>query len=137
MNTCSIIGRLTNDPEQRTSQSGKQVARYTLAVDRKGKDKGADFIRCVAFDRTAEFAGKYLNKGMKIAVTGTIHTDSYEKDGQKIYSTEVWVNEHYFCESRSNAPQETRSRDNYSQRENPRAMFGEGFTPVVDEAPFV
>ena len=84
MNTCSIIGRLTNDPDARTTPSGKQVARYTLAVDRKGKDKGADFIRCVAFDRTAEFAGKYLNKGMKIAVTGTIHTDSYEKDGQKI-----------------------------------------------------
>lgn len=99
MNTVTLIGRLTSDPETRTAQSGTVIASYTLAVDRIGE--GTDFIRCKAFGKAAEFAGKYLKKGTKIAVSGRIETGSYtNKDGQKVYTTDVIVNNHEFCESR-------------------------------------
>ena len=103
------MGRLTRDPE--TRQSGETaVARYTLAVDRRKKD-GADFINCVVFGKGAEFAEKYLKKGTKIAVCGRIQTGSYEKDGRKIYTTDVVVDEQEFAESKKaeneNAPEST------------------------------
>lgn len=101
MNTCALMGRLTDDPEIRKTQEGKPIARYTLAVDRRGKDKGADFIRCTAFDNAADFAERYLHKGTKVAITGTIHTGSYtDRDGKTVYTTEVYAREHYFCESK-------------------------------------
>lgn len=102
MNKAILCGRLTRDPEVRWTQNNSmQIARYSLAVDRPGKDKCADFINCVAFDKRAEFADKYLMKGMKILVEGSIHTDSYEgKDGKKVYTTEVIVNSHEFVERR-------------------------------------
>ena len=97
MNKVILMGRLTRDPEVRYSQ-GEQataVARYTLAVDRRFRrdnDQSADFIGCVSFGRTAEFAEKYLRKGTKIAVTGRIQTGSYTNmDGQKVYTTDVVV----------------------------------------------
>lgn len=99
MNHVSLIGRLTRDPDVRSTQNGEQVARYTLAVDRSSKDKGADFISCVTFGKSAEFAGKYLTKGLKIGVEGRIQTGSYtNKDGQKVYTTDVVVSSHTFCE---------------------------------------
>lgn len=107
MNKVILIGRLTRDPDIR--QSGEtEVARYTLAVDRRRRanegDPSADFISCVAFGKSAEFAGQYLHKGMKIAVTGRIQTGSYtNKDGQKIYTTDVVVDSHEFCESKQPA----------------------------------
>lgn len=128
------MGRLTADPDVRYSQDGKAVARYTLAVDR-GKDNGADFIRCVAFERAAEFAEKYLHKGIKIAVTGRIHTDGYEKDGRKVYTTEVWVREHHFCESRSNAQNGTETRQNVNGQGNDRPKANDGFSDGFEALP--
>ena len=106
MNKVILIGRLTKDVE--TRYSGEMaVSRYSLAVDRKFKREGeptADFINCVAFGKSGEFAEKYLKKGMKIAVTGRIQTGSYtDKDGKKVYTTDVIVEEHEFCESKGSA----------------------------------
>lgn len=98
MNVVDLIGRLTKDPDVRRNDT-TVVARYTLAVDRFGKSDEADFIPCVAFGKAAEFVEKHLRKGMKIAVTGRIQTGSYtNKDGQKVYTTDVVVNNHEFCE---------------------------------------
>ena len=105
------MGRLTRDPEVRYSQGERQmeIARYTLAVDRPRRQnqeggQTADFISCVAFDKAAAFAEKYLFRGTKIAVTGHIQTGSYtNKDGQKVYTTEVIVDSHEFAESRKAA----------------------------------
>lgn len=110
MNKVILMGRLTRDPEVRYSQgeSPLAIARYTLAVDRRqnrnnnGDEQTADFINCVAFGRTGEFAEKYLRKGTKIAVTGRIQTGSYtNKDGVKVYTTEVVVEEQEFAESKN------------------------------------
>lgn len=109
MNKVILIGRLTRDPEVRYSQGAEPmaIARYTLAVDRRGRrdanggEQTADFISCVAFGRTGEFAEKYLKQGTKIAVTGRIQTGSYtNKDGNKVYTTDVVVEEHEFVESK-------------------------------------
>ena len=98
MNSVILMGRLTADPEIRNTDSST-VGSYTLAVDRIGKDKGADFIRCKTFGKSADFAQQYLRKGIKIAVEGRISTGSYtNKDGQKVYTTDVIVNAHHFCE---------------------------------------
>lgn len=121
MNKVIEIGRLTKDPDIRYSQGANAtcVARYTLAVDRKFKQEGqptADFINCIAFGKLGEFAEKYLKQGIKIAVTGRIQTGSYtNKDGQKVYTTDVVVEEQEFCESKSQSnsqPQATPSNDN-------------------------
>lgn len=106
MNKAILIGRLTRDPDVRKSKNNEtMVARYTLAVDRF-KD-GADFISCVAFGKPAEFADKYLKQGTKIAVTGHIQTGSYEnREGQKVYTTDVIVETHEFVEPKNKEPQE-------------------------------
>lgn len=107
MNKVMLIGRLVRDPDVKTSQSGVVVARYTLAVDRRFKKDGeqtADFIGCIAFGKTAEFAEKYFKKGIKIAVVGRIQTGSYEnKEGQRVYTTDVVVEENEFTESKKAA----------------------------------
>ena len=122
------MGRLTKDADIRQSQGQNPttVARYTLAVDRKGKDAGADFINMVSFGKTAEFIEKYVHKGTKIAAKGRIQTGSYEKDGKKIYTTDVVAEEVEFAESKKS--QET--------AENPD---NDDFFKVVDDAelPFV
>ena len=111
MNKVILIGRLTRDPEIRYSQSGDgqmAVARYTLAVDRRfnrNDNQAADFISCVAFGKSAEFAEKYLKQGTKIAITGRIQTGSYtNKDGNKVYTTDVVVEEQEFTESKTRHP---------------------------------
>ena len=103
INKCILMGRLARDVESRYTAEGLCIARYTLAVDRGGKDKGADFIGCIAFGKQGEFAEKYLTKGMKIAIDGRIQTGSYEKDGRKIYTTDVVIERHEFCESKGGA----------------------------------
>ena len=102
MNKIILAGRLTRDPEIRyAQQSNTAIARYTLAVDRLVKREGepqADFLRCVAFGRTAEFAEQYLRKGTKIAVTGRIQTGSYtNSDGQRVYTTDVVIESQAAC----------------------------------------
>lgn len=110
MNKVIIIGRLTREPEVRHTQSNEPmaIARYTLAVDRKYKKEGeqtADFINCVAFGKAAEFAEKYLKQGTKIAIEGRIQTGSYtNKDGQKVYTTDVVVEAQEFAESKNSKP---------------------------------
>lgn len=112
MNKWIGSGRLTRDPEVRYSQgaNGEQmaVARYTLAVDRRQRKTGdqqtADFINCVAFGRSAEFAEKYLRQGIKMIVSGEIRTGSYtNKDGQKVYTTDIIVDAQEFAESKKSA----------------------------------
>ena len=109
MNKVIEIGRLTRDPDIRYSGTDNQmaVARYTLAVDRRFKkdnEQGADFINCVAFGKAAEFAEKYLRKGTKILVEGRIQTGSYtNKDGQKVYTTDVVVENSEFAESKASS----------------------------------
>lgn len=105
------MGRLTADPDVRYSQGDNPtaVAKYTLAVDRRFKRDGeptADFIRCVVFGKPAEFTEKYFRKGTKICISGRIQTGSYtNRDGQKIYTTDVIVEEQDFAESKSTAAQ--------------------------------
>lgn len=100
MNKVILAGRLTKDPDVRYGQDGNAIARYTLAVDRM--KEGTDFPNCVAFGKAGEFAEKYLCKGMKILVEGRINTSSYtNKEGKKIYTTEVFVDRHEFCERKS------------------------------------
>jgi single-strand DNA-binding protein len=111
MNKVILMGRLTRDPEVRYSQgeTAMAVARYTLAVDRRmsrsnaGSDQQtADFIQCVAFGRSGEFAEKYFRKGLKVVVTGRIQTGSYtNKDGQRVYTTDVVVEDQEFAESKA------------------------------------
>lgn len=114
MNKVILIGRLTKDPDVRRSQEGKAIARYTLAVDRWGKEKAADFIQCVAFDKKGEFAEQYFRKGMKIAITGRIQTGKYtNKDGQTVYTTDVIIDEQEFCESKGTHPQEAQQTDGF------------------------
>nr|DAN16505.1 MAG TPA: Single strand binding protein [Caudoviricetes sp.] len=106
MNTWVGIGRLTRDPEVRYTQSGKACAKFTLAIDRRKSADGnqqADFISCVAWEKTAEVISQYTGKGRKIAVEGRIQTRSYEKDGRKTYVTEVVVNGMEFCDSKRDA----------------------------------
>lgn len=105
MNVFIGVGNLTRDPDIRQSGETK-VARYTLAINRIGKQEGADYISCVAFGKRAEFVEKYLHKGTKIAVTGSVSTGSYEKNGQKVYTTDIIVDSHEFVESRSEAQPE-------------------------------
>ena len=107
MNKVILMGRLTREPEVRYTQSGNEqmaVARYTVAVDRpkrNGQDNGADFISCVAFGKRGEFAEKYLRQGTKVIVEGRIQTGSYtNRDGQKVYTTDIIVNSCEFAESR-------------------------------------
>lgn len=104
MNMVCLMGRLTRDPEVRASQSGLTIASYTLAVDRRFKRDGepsADFIRCKAFGKTAEFAERHFRKGVKIAVSGRIETGSYEGKNGKVFTTDIIVDSQEFCESKS------------------------------------
>lgn len=103
MNKLILIGRLTRDPDIITTQT-TTMAKYTLAVDRRFKKDGeqsVDFISCITFGKSAEFAEKYLKKGTKVAVVGRIQTGSYtNRDGNKVYTTDVVVEEHEFAESK-------------------------------------
>lgn len=139
MNKSILMGRLTRDPEVRYTQgdSSTAVARYTLAVDRRFKREGeqtADFINCVTFGKGAEFAEKYLHKGSKIVISGRIQTGSYtNRDGVKVYTTDVVVEEQEFAESKA-----VHNDGNTSEQQN--AVVGDGFTNIPDgideELPF-
>ena len=147
MNKVILMGRLTRDPEVRYSQgeTAMAVARYTLAVDRRvsrnnqNGDQTADFIQCVAFGRSGEFAEKYFRKGMKVLVTGRIQTGSYtNKDGQRVYTTDVVVEDQEFAESK-NASQNNGGGFVPADRPSP-SDAGDGFMNIPDgideELPF-
>ena len=147
VNKVILMGRLTREPDIRYSQGERQIAiaRYTLAVDRRGRssangnEQTADFISCVAFDRAAEFAEKYFHQGTKILVTGRIQTGSYtNRDGQKVYTTDVVVEDQEFAETKSAAAEGSASRQSSGQR--PATESAEGFMDIPDgvdeELPF-
>lgn len=136
MNKCILIGRLTRDPEVRYSQgeNASAVARFSLAVDRKFKKDGeqtADFINCVAFGKTGEFIEKYGRKGTKFVVEGRIQTGSYtNKDGQKVYTTDVVVEQVEFAESKATT---ANNEDGYqAARPEPSSVAGDGFMNIPD-----
>lgn len=139
MNKVVIVGRLTRDPEVRygKGENATAVARYTVAVDRRIKrdnEPTADFIPCVVFGRSAEFAEKYFRQGMRVSVSGRIQTGSYtNKDGQRVYTTEVIVEEQEFAESRSEGNPHTAAP-------GPVSDTGDGFMNIPDgiddELPF-
>lgn len=144
MNKVILMGRLTRDPEVRygAGENSTAVARYTIAVDRRFKRDGeqnADFIGCVAFGRNAEFAEKYLRQGTKIVLTGRIQTGSYtNRDGQKVYTTDIVVEEQEFAESKA-ATAGNGGQGNYS-RSSSAPSDANGFMNIPDgiddELPF-
>ena len=147
MNKVILMGRLTRDPNISYSSGERQttVARYTLAVDRRRRSDGgeqtADFISCVAFDRAAEFAEKYLHQGTKIAVTGRIQTGSYtNRDGQKVYTTDVVIEEQEFAESKAAASQNNNRGASQPSTPQPSTAASDGFMNIPDgledELPF-
>ncbi|MDI9510180.1 MAG: single-stranded DNA-binding protein [Clostridiales bacterium] len=147
MNKVVLIGRLTRDPNVRYSQgeSSTAVARFTLAVDRRFRrandNQDADFIGCVCFGKTAEFVEKYFRQGMKMGAVGRIQTGSYtNNEGQKIYTTDVVVEEVEFVESKANNP--TSGNDGFQKdfSPEPSSAMGDGFMNIPDgideELPF-
>ena len=139
MNKVILIGRLTKDTDTRVSQGDNPtyITRYTLAVDRRFKRDGepsADFINCVAFGKSAEFAEKYFFKGMKVAITGRLQSGNYtNKEGQKVYTTDVVIEDQEFCESKQ-------SNDQHHEQSTPSSTVGDGFVKIPDgeleELPF-
>jgi len=136
MNKVTLMGRLTRDPELRTATTGNMVCRFTLAVDRsyrkEGEERQADFISCVAFGRTAENFSKFFTKGRMCAISGRIQTGSYEKEGQKVYTTDVICDEFYFADSKKESSDSFNASDNTSSS-------APGFYPMDsndDELPF-
>ena len=117
MNSVCLIGRLTKDVQEHRTQNGTAVISFTLAVDRRKKDAGADFIHCIAWDKPAETIAKYVHKGDLFGVTGYIQTRSYEKDGRRNYVTEVVTTSFQFLEHkremRSDSPSVQNNSDSY------------------------
>lgn len=137
MNKVILMGRLTRDPDVRYSQTANgsmAVARYTLAVDRRFKKDGeanADFISCVAFGKVGEFAEKYLHQGTKIVVEGRIQTGSYtNKDGNKVYTTDIYVENCEFAESK--ATSEQNGVNTAPARPKPSNVDADGFMTIPD-----
>ena len=145
MNKVILMGRLTRDPEVRYSQGATPlaIARYTLAVDRRFKRDGeatADFIPCVAFGKQAEHAERYYRQGLRVTISGRIQTGSYtNKDGVKVYTTEVVVEEQEFAESKA-ASEANAGGDQAASAPAPSAPAGDGFMNIqdgiVEELPF-
>ena len=112
MNKVILIGRISSDIDVRQTQSGTSAATFSVAVDRNmgaGKEKATDFIRCVAWGKTSEFLARYFSKGKQIALEGNIKTGSYEKDGVKHYTTDVWVDKVEFVGSKGDGGQQTQT----------------------------
>lgn len=144
MNKVILLGRLTRDPELRTTPSGVSVCSFSVAVNRRFAREGqqtADFINCVAWRQTAEFISKYFTKGRMIGVVGSLTTGRYEKDGQTHYTTDVTVDEAYFADSKNSASGSNEGVSGTSVNSNSNtASFGinDDFmpTPADDDLPF-
>ena len=111
MNRLIIIGNTVRDIEVRTTTTGTSIARFTLAVSRKNREQGADFINCVAFGKCAELVSQYVKKGQKIAVSGHLQTGSYEKDGKKNYTMDVVADSVEFLEKKEQKEQRHEEED--------------------------
>lgn len=123
MNNVNLVGRLTRDPEISYTSAGKSIARFGVAVDRRSKDAGADFINIVTFDKTAEFIEKYFRKGQRIGLTGRIQTGSYtNKEGKKVYTFDVVADSVEFVESKAASTTQT-----------PAPANADGFVNVPDD----
>ena len=125
MNHWVGIGRLTRDPNVKYTQGGKAYASFTLAIDRRKNSDGnqqADFIQCVAWEKTAEVISQYCTKGKKIAVEGRIQTRSYDKDGRKVYVTEVIVQSMEFCDSKGSGTSSAAPPEQQGMFEGSRAV---------------
>lgn len=118
INSCVLIGRLTKDVEERRTQSGTPVVSFTLAVNRRKKEDGADFINCIAWDKAAETIAKYVHKGDLFGVTGHIQTRNYEKDGRMVYVTEVVTTSFQFLERKREMASDGPSVQNKSDYDN-------------------
>lgn len=114
MNSVCIIGRLTDDVQERRTQNGTPVVSFTLAVDRRKKEDGADFINCIAWNKSAETIAKYVHKGDLFGVTGYIQTRSYEKNGRTNYATEVVTTGFQFLERKREMQSDSPSGQNKS-----------------------
>lgn len=123
MNTVSVIGRITKDPEVRYSATGTAYGRFSVAIDRgkdkNGNDRGADFPSVVVLGKTAELVEKYCFKGMLVGVSGSIQTGSYEKDGHKLYTTDILAERVEFLSRR--------------ESQDAQATIPEGFAQITDE----
>lgn len=136
MNSVSLTGRLTKDPEVRTGNS--PLCRFTLACDRRWQKDTADFIPCKAWKQSAEYLGQYGHKGDLVEVIGSIETGSYEKDGKKAYTMEVRVDFLRLIGSRKEEPKEPKGREPFEWNEEDARKFG-GQTPDIvkdDDLPF-
>ncbi len=136
MNLVILMGRTTKDIELRYTQNSLAVARFTLAVDRPGKnneEKQTDFVQCVCFGKTAENLSKHISKGRRIAVEGRIQTGSYDKqDGSKAYTTDIVVNRFYFADSKPGEQAQEVSQ----QGPEPQDDFYNSFDDNEDDLPF-
>lgn len=138
MNKVILMGRLVRDPETRQSNGANPIVitRYTLAVDRRGakKEQGnnqptADYINCIAFGKAGEFAEKYFTKGLRILVSGRLQTGSYtNKDGQKVYTTDVFIEEQEFADGKSGSA----GSNQQQSRPEQASSVGEGFMNIPD-----
>ena len=114
MNSVCLVGRVTKDIQERRTQNGTPVVSFTLAVDRRKKEDGADFIPCIAWDKSAETIAKYVHKGDLFGLTGYIQTRSYEKDGRMNYVAEVVTTSFQFLERKREMPSDSPSVQNNS-----------------------
>lgn len=129
MNKVLLLGRLTKDPELRATPSGVSVTSFTVAVNRRFKKDETDFINCIAWRNTAEFISKYFGKGSMIAIVGSIQTGSYEKDGQKHYTTDINVEEVYFAGSKPEASQNSEEQTEFNIDDSFMPMPGDDDLP--------
>jgi single-strand DNA-binding protein len=140
MNKVMMMGRLTRDPEVRYSQGASQtaIARFSLAVDRRWKREGepeADFFNCTAFSKQAEFVEKYLRQGTKVVVTGRVQNDNYtNKEGQKVYSVQIIVEEIEFAESKNASAAGGAAPYQASSKPSPSQAAGDGFMSIPEGA---
>lgn len=140
MNKVHLIGRVVRKPEVRYTADGKGIARYTLAVSRKYKNgkQDADFINCIAFNKNAQFAEKYLERGMKICISGRIQTGSFTKDdGTKVSVVEVVVEDNEFVESKSANKQSQQAENQQPQQATPEQPWMTVPDGIGDSLPFV
>ena len=133
MNVVTLIGRLTRDPEVKSGQSGKQYARFSIAVDRPFQKGEADFINCVAFGKTAELIGEYLRKGSKLGLNGSLQMNRYEANGEKRTSYDVVVNNVEFLDSKDSGSENGGGYSKPAVKEEPKRAVKQEYTNYTEQ----